>query len=53
MNPLKRELANVDWEIYLSYTMQDGSVAHPEARRVALWREVDRLEALIELESGR
>jgi hypothetical protein len=50
MNPLHRELANVEWELFLSYTMQDG-VEHPEVRRLVLWSEVDRLDALIDLES--
>ena len=41
------ELRNVDWELYLLYS--EGLVK-PE-REAFLWAEVDRLEALIELES--
>ena len=41
------ELRNVDWELYLLYS--EGLVK-PE-REAHLWAEVDRLEALIELES--
>ena len=41
------ELRNVDWELYLLYC--EGLVK-PE-REAFLWAEVDRLEALIELES--
>ena len=41
------ELRNVDWELYLLYS--EGLVK-PE-RESFLWAEVDRLEALIELES--
>ena len=41
------ELRNVDWELFLLYS--EGLVK-PE-REVFLWAEVDRLEALIELES--
>jgi hypothetical protein len=47
MNPLQRNLANVEWELFLSYTNADGAVS----RRLELWAEVDRIEALIELES--
>ena len=46
MNPLSRDLANAEWELYLSYTRDDGAVS----RRLELWAEVDRLEALLELE---
>ena len=49
MNPLSRQLANADWELFLSYSRDDGAVS----RRLELWAEVDRLEALIELEAGR
>ena len=41
------ELRNVDWELFLLYS--EGLVK-PE-REAFLWAEVDRLEALIELES--
>ena len=41
------ELRNVDWELYLLYS--EGLVK-PE-REAFLWAEVDRLEALISLES--
>ena len=41
------ELRNVDWELHLLYS--EGLVK-PE-RESFLWAEVDRLEALIELES--
>jgi len=41
------ELRNVDWELYLLYS--EGLVK-PE-REAFLWAEVDRLEALIALES--
>lgn len=41
------ELRNVDWELFLLYS--EGLVK-PE-RESFLWAEVDRLEALIELES--
>lgn len=41
------ELRNVDWELFLLYS--EGLVK-PE-REAHLWAEVDRLEALIELES--
>ena len=41
------ELRNVDWELYLLYS--EGLVK-PE-RESFLWAEVDRLEALIALES--
>ena len=40
------ELRNVDWELFLLYS--EGLVK-PE-REAFLWAEVDRLEALIELE---
>jgi len=41
------DLRNVDWELYLLYS--EGLVK-PE-RESWLWAEVDRLEALISLES--
>jgi len=41
------DLRNVDWELYLLYS--EGLVK-PE-REAFLWAEVDRLEALISLES--
>ena len=41
------ELRNVDWELFLLYS--EGLVK-PE-REAFLWAEVDRLEALIDLES--
>ena len=41
------DLRNVDWELYLLYS--EGLVK-PE-REALLWAEVDRLEALIALES--
>ena len=41
------DLRNADWELYLLYS--EGLVK-PE-REAFLWAEVDRLEALIELES--
>jgi hypothetical protein len=47
MNPLNRQLANVEWELFLSYTNDDGALN----RRLDLWAELDRLEALIELDS--
>lgn len=46
MNPLARKLANVEWDLYVSYSADDGAVS----RRLELWAELDRLEALIELE---
>ena len=50
MNVLERDLANVEWELFLSYRFGGNGVAHPEARRVVLWSEVERLEVLIGLE---
>ena len=41
------ELRNVEWELFLLYT---EGLNHPSRER-SLWAEVDRLEALIELES--
>ena len=41
------ELRNVEWELYLMYT---EGLNHP-SREAKLWADVDRLEALIELES--
>lgn len=41
------ELRNVEWELFLLYS--EGLV-EPE-REARLWADVDRLEALIELES--
>jgi hypothetical protein len=41
------ELRNVEWELYLLYT---EGLNHPSRER-SLWADVDRLEALIELES--
>lgn len=41
------ELRNVEWELFLLYS--EGLV-RPE-REAELWADVDRLEALIELES--
>lgn len=41
------ELRNVEWELFLLYT---EGLDHP-SREARLWAEVDRLEALIELES--
>ena len=41
------ELRNVEWELFLLYT---EGLDHP-SREAQLWAEVDRLEALIELES--
>ena len=41
------ELRNVEWELFLLYT---ENLDHP-SREANLWAEVDRLEALIELES--
>ena len=41
------ELRNVEWELYLLYS---EGLNHP-SREARLWADVDRLEALIELES--
>ena len=46
MNILERELANLHWDLYVSYKADDGAVS----RRLGLWAEVDRVEALLELE---
>ena len=41
------ELRNVEWELYLLYS---EGLEHP-VREARLWADVDRLEALIDLES--
>ena len=41
------ELRNVEWELFLLYS---EGLNHPW-REAKLWADVDRLEALIELES--
>lgn len=41
------ELRNTEWELFLLYS---EGLQHP-SREAKLWSEVDRLEALIELES--
>ena len=41
------ELRNVEWELFLLYS---EGLQHP-SREARLWADVDRLEALIELES--
>ena len=47
MESFVTQLRNVDWELFLLYS--EGLVK-PE-REAFLWAEVDRLEALISLES--
>lgn len=41
------QLRNVEWELFLLYT---ENLKHP-SREAKLWAEVDRLDALINLES--
>lgn len=43
------ELRNVEWELYLLYT--EGLADVKPQLEAQLWADVDRLEALIELES--
>ena len=43
------ELRNVEWELFLLYT--EGLAGVKPQLEAALWADVDRLEALIELES--
>ena len=43
------ELRNVEWELFLLYS--EGLASVKPQLEAQLWSEVDRLEALIELES--
>lgn len=46
MSPVETELRNVEWELYLLY--RNGEI---ESERIdKLWREVDRLDAVLALE---
>lgn len=44
---IETELRNADWELFLLYS---EGLSKPE-REAALWAEVDRLEALLDLEA--
>ena len=46
MSPVEAELRNVEWELYLLYR---GGETKSE-RIDKLWREVDRLDAILALE---
>ena len=43
------QLRNVEWEIFLLY--REGVADYKPSLEAKLWAEVDRLDALIELES--
>ena len=46
---IETQLRNAEWELFVMY--REGMADHRPQLEAKLWAEVDRLEALIELES--